>query len=105
MAIREKILLNTQDEIPHSVAIKIEKYEEEETIDRIYATIYCEQKSQKGILIGKGGSLLKLIGTQARVELEEITEKKVFLSLEVKVEKDWRKKDNILKKFGYRQEE
>lgn len=103
--IREKILLNTQDEIPHSVAIKIEKYEEDETIDRIYATIYCEQKSQKGILIGKGGSLLKLIGTQARVELEEITEKKVFLSLEVKVEKDWRKKDNILKKFGYKQEE
>ena len=103
--IREKILLNTQDEIPHSVAIKIEKYDEDETIDRIYATIYCEQKSQKGILIGKGGSLLKLIGTQARVELEEITEKKVFLSLEVKVEKDWRKKDNILKKFGYRQEE
>lgn len=103
--IREKILLNTQDEIPHSVAIKIEKYEEDETIDRIYATIYCEQKSQKGILIGKGGSLLKLIGTQARVELEEITEKKVFLALEVKVEKDWRKKDNILKKFGYKQEE
>ncbi len=103
--IREKILLNTKDEIPHSVAIKIDKYEEDENIDRIYATIYCEQKSQKGILIGKGGSLLKLIGTQARVELEEITEKKVFLSLEVKVEKDWRKKDNILKKFGYRQEE
>ncbi len=103
--IREKILLNTQDEIPHSVAIKIEKYEENEDIDRIYATIYCEQKSQKGILIGKGGSLLKLIGTQARIELENITEKKVFLSLEVKVEKDWRKKDNILKKFGYKQEE
>lgn len=103
--IREKILLNTQDEIPHSVAIKIEKYEENEDIDKIYATIFCEQKSQKGILIGKGGSLLKLIGTQARVELEEITEKKVFLSLEVKVEKDWRKKDNILKKFGYKQEE
>ena len=103
--IREKILLNTQDEIQHSVAIKIEKYEENEDIDRIYATIYCEQKSQKGILIGKGGSLLKLIGTQARIELENITEKKVFLSLEVKVEKDWRKKDNILKKFGYKQEE
>ena len=103
--IREKILLNTQDEIPHSVAIKIEKYEENEYIDKIYATIFCEQKSQKGILIGKGGSLLKLIGTQARIELEEITEKKVFLALEVKVEKDWRKKDNILKKFGYKQEE
>ena len=99
--IREKILLNTQDEIPHSVAITIDKYQEAEDIDRIYATIYCEQKSQKGILIGKGGSLLKKIGTEARLELEEITEKKVFLALEVKVEKDWRKKDKILKNFGY----
>ncbi len=99
--IREKILLNTQDEIPHSVAITIDKYEEKEDIDKIYATIYCEQKSQKGILIGKGGALLKTIGTQARLELEEITEKKVFLSLEVKVEKDWRKRDKILKNFGY----
>lgn len=99
--IREKILLNTQDEIPHSVAVKVEKYEENEDIDRIYATIFCEHKSQKGILIGKDGSLLKTIGTQARLELEQIVEKKVFLKLEVKVEKDWRKKDNILKNFGY----
>ena len=99
--IREKILINTQDEIPHSVAITIDKYQESEEIDRIYATIYCEQKSQKGILIGKGGSLLKKIGTEARIELEEITEKKVFLALEVKVEKDWRKKDRLLKNFGY----
>ena len=99
--IREKILINTQDEIPHSVAITIDKYEEKEDIDRIYATIYCEQKSQKGILIGKGGLLLKTIGTQSRLELESITEKKVFLSLEVKVEKDWRKRDKMLKNFGY----
>ena len=99
--IREKILLNTQDEIPHSVAITIDKYEEKEDIDKIYATIYCEQKSQKGILIGKGGSLLKKIGTEARIELEEIADKKVFLALEVKVEKDWRKKENLLKNFGY----
>lgn len=99
--VREKILLNTSDEIPHSVAITIDKYEETDEIDRIYATIYCEQKSQKGILIGKGGCLLKKIGTEARIELEKITEKKVFLSLEVKVEKDWRKKDKILKNFGY----
>lgn len=99
--IREKILLNTKEEIPHSVAITIDKYQEDEDIDRIYATIYCEQKSQKGILIGKGGSLLKTIGTQARMELEEITEKKVFLALEVKIEKDWRKKDKVLKNFGY----
>ncbi len=99
--IREKILLNTQDEIPHSVAIKVEKYEENDDIDRIYANIYCETKSQKGILIGKGGNLLKIVGTQARKELESIVDKKVFLGLEVKVEKDWRKKDKILKDFGY----
>ena len=99
--IREKILLNTQDEIPHSVAITIDKYEETDEIDRIYAIIYCEHKSQKGILIGKGGNLLKKIGTEARLELEGIVEKKVFLSLEVKIEKDWRKKDKILKNFGY----
>ena len=99
--IREKILINTQDEIPHSVAIKVEKYEEKDEIDKIYATIYCEQKSQKGILIGKGGNLLKKIGTEARIELEGIVDKKIFLSLEVKVEKDWRKKDKILKTFGY----
>ncbi len=102
--IREKILLNTSDEIPHSVAVKIESYVENDDIDRIYATIYCETKSQKGILIGKGGSLLKKIGTEARIDLEKITEKKVFLGLEVKVEKDWRKKQNSLKAFGYEQE-
>lgn len=99
--IREKILLNTSDEIPHSVAVKVDRYQESDDIDRIYANIYCETKSQKGILIGKGGSLLKKIGTEARLELEKITEKKVFLGLEVKVEKDWRKKQNSLKNFGY----
>ncbi len=103
--IREKILLNTSDEIPHSVAVKVTKYSEEDTIDKIYATIYCEQKSQKGILIGKGGNLLKKIGTEARLDLEKITEKKVFLALEVKVEKDWRKKEKVLKAFGYEQEQ
>lgn len=102
--IREKILINTSDEIPHSVAVKVENYFEQEDIDKIYATIFCEQKSQKGILIGKGGSLLKKIGTEARLELEKIVEKKVFLSLEVKVEKDWRKKQNALNNFGYKNE-
>lgn len=101
--IREKILLNTSDEIPHSVAVKIESYTESDDIDRIYATIYCETKSQKGILIGKGGSFLKKIGTESRLELEKIVEKKVFLHLEVKVEKDWRKKQSSLKNFGYEQ--
>lgn len=102
--IREKILINTSDEIPHSVAVKIESYNESDDIDRIYATIYCETNSQKGILIGKGGSLLKKIGTEARLELEKIVEKKVFLGLEVKVEKDWRKKQSSLKNFGYEQD-
>lgn len=103
--IREKILLNTSDEIPHSTAVKVIEYKEEEEIDKIYAHIYCEQNSQKGILIGKGGALLKKIGMQSRLELEKIADKKVFLSLEVKVEKDWRKKDNALKNFGYQNDE
>ena len=102
--VREKILLNTSDEIPHSVAVKVEQYQEEEEIDRIRATIFCETKSQKGILIGKNGSMLKKIGTEARQDLEKIIEKKVFLGLEVKVEKDWRKKESSLKNFGYEQE-
>ena len=102
--VREKILLNTSDEIPHSVAVKVEKYQENDDIGRIYATIYCETKSQKGILIGKGGSLLKKIGTEARIDLEKIADKKVFLGLEVKVEKDWRKKQSSLKSFGYEQD-
>lgn len=100
--VREKILLNTKEEIPHSVAVLIEKYEETEKIDRIFASIYCETKSQKGILIGKGGSLLKKIGTEARIELEEIVDKKVYLELNVKVEKDWRKNNKSLENFGYK---
>lgn len=99
--VREKILLNTKEEIPHSVAIKVDRYEEAPEIDRIYANIFCETKSQKGILIGKEGSLLKKIGTEARLDLENIVEKKVFLALQVKVEKDWRKNDKVLKNFGY----
>lgn len=99
--VREKILLNTKEEIPHSVAIKVDRYEEAPEIDRIYANIFCETKSQKGILIGKGGSLLKKIGTEARLDLENIVEKKVFLALQVKVEKDWRKNDKVLKNLGY----
>lgn len=101
--IREKILLNTKEEVPHSVAVLIEKYEEKDTIDRIFASIYCETKSQKGILIGKGGSLLKKIGTEARLELEKIVEKKVYLELNVKIEKDWRKNNRALKLFGYQE--
>lgn len=90
--IREKILINTKDEIPHSVAVVIEKYEEKEEIDRIFATIHVEHDSQKGIMIGKKGQMLKTIGMQARKELEKMIDKKVYLELTVKVSKDWRKK-------------
>lgn len=90
--IREKILINTKDEIPHSVAVIIERYEETDEIDRIFAVIHVEHESQKGIMIGKKGSMLKTIGTQARQELEKMLEKKVYLELNVKVSKDWRKK-------------
>ena len=90
--IREKILLNTKDEIPHSVAVIIERYEEKDNIDRIYAQIHVEHDSQKGIMIGKKGQMLKTIGMQARKELEKMLDKKVYLELNVKVSKDWRKK-------------
>ncbi len=91
--IREKILINTREEIPHSVAVVIDRYEEKETIDRIFANIYVEQDSQKGILIGKNAQMLKKIGTESRIELEEVADKKVFLDLQVKVRKNWRSSD------------
>lgn len=90
--IREKILVNTHDEVPHSVAVVITKYEEKANIDRIFADIIVEHDSQKGILIGKQGQMLKKIGTQAREEIEESAQKKVYLELNVRVQKDWRKK-------------
>lgn len=98
--IREKILENTQDEIPHASAVVIEKFEEKEDIDRISATIYVDQKTQKGIIIGKQGSMLKKIGTEARLEIEKLTEKKAFLELYVKVEKNWRKNPKLVEEWG-----
>lgn len=89
--IREKILLQTKDEIPHSVAVLINQYKEEENLDKIYATIVVEHDSQKMILIGKNGKMIKKIGTDARLELEKLADKKFFLDLNVKVVKNWRK--------------
>ena len=97
---REKILLNTKEESPHCVAVLVQKYEEQENIDKIYADIFCETKSQKGILIGKGGSLLKKIGMESRLEIEKMTEKKAFLELYVKVEKNWRKNPKLVEEWG-----
>ncbi|OGI23187.1 MAG: GTPase Era [Candidatus Melainabacteria bacterium RIFOXYA12_FULL_32_12] len=99
--IRERILVNTHEEIPHSVAVTIDKYEEKPNIVNIAATIYVEHDSQKGIIIGDKGSMIKKIGTEARGEIEKVLDSKVFLELFVKVKKDWRKKDLSLKEFGY----
>ena len=99
--IREKILLNYDKEIPYSVEVEVEQFLEEEKIIRINALIYVERDSQKGIIIGHGGKSLKKVGTEARKDLEAFFEKKIFLELYVKVEKDWRNKDNKLRNFGY----
>jgi GTP-binding protein Era len=99
--IREKILLNYQKEIPYSVEVEVEQFQEDEHLIRINAVIYAERDSQKGILIGHGGKSLKKVGTESRKDLEVFFEKKVFLELFVKVEKDWRNKEIKLKSFGY----
>lgn len=103
--IREKVLINTHDEVPHSIAVVIDKFEEKDTLNKIIATIYVEHDSQKGIIIGKQGQMLKKIGQSAREEIEKLDEKKVFLDLQVKIQKDWRKKDKALKSFGFVQEQ
>ena len=99
--IREKIFLNYDKEIPYSVEIVIEEYREEPTIDRISAIIYVARDSQKGIIIGRKGEMLKKVGTAARVELEKFIGKKVFLQLHVKVDENWRNSSRELRKYGY----
>ncbi|MBR2178463.1 MAG: GTPase Era, partial [Paludibacteraceae bacterium] len=101
--IREKILLNYDKEIPYSVEVEVERFKEEENIIRINALIYVERDSQKGIIIGKGGKSLKHIGIEARKDIEAFFDKQVYLELYVKVEKDWRSKDDKLRQFGYEQ--
>lgn len=99
--IREKVLLNTREEIPHSVAIGLESFDETDPeITRIDATLYVDQKSQKGILIGHEGSMIKTIGMEARVEIETLLEQKVHLALNVKVRENWRKDTKFLKSLG-----
>ncbi len=99
--IREKILLNYKKEIPYSVEVEVEEFKEEERLIKIRSIIYVARDSQKGIIIGHQGKMLKRIGTDARRDAEEFFEKKIFLELYVKVAKEWRSKDNQLKKFGY----
>lgn len=99
--VREKILLYYQKEIPYSCEVAVESYEEKDGIDNISCLIYVERESQKAILIGHQGKAIKKLGTEARKDIEEFTGKKCFLSLHIKVLKDWRNSDRALKSFGY----
>lgn len=99
--IREKIFMHYRDEIPYASTVDIEAFKEGEAQVHISAVIYVERDSQKGILIGKKGSSIKRVGTEARHDIESFLGKKVFLELFVKVEKDWRKHENKLRRFGY----
>jgi len=101
--IREKVFHNTKDEVPHSVAVEVNSWKEEQDTNliRIGANIYVERDSQKGIIIGKNGAMLKKIGSQARKDIEDLLGIQVFISLWVKVRKNWRKDRGFLKEIGY----
>jgi GTP-binding protein Era len=95
-AIREQVLHHTKEEVPHSTAVVIEQFEEGPRLTRIAAAIFCEREGQKAILVGKGGQMLKSIGTKARLEIEKMVENKVFLQLFVKVEPKWRDSERFV---------
>lgn len=99
--IREKIFIHCQKEVPYSCHIEVEEYIEEPNIIKMRALIIVERDSQKGIIIGKGGIMLKRIGREARIEIEKFVGQKVFLETYVKVDKEWRSTDNKLKRYGY----
>lgn len=99
--VREKMLLYYRKEIPYAVEVVVEEFKEEEKIINIRVLIICERDTQKGIIIGHKGLALKKIGKMARLDLERFFNKKIFLEIYVKVEKDWRNRDNILARFGY----
>ena len=99
--VREKIFLNYKKEVPYSTEVVVTEFKEDEKIIRIRAEIYVERKSQKGIIIGKGGEALKKVGIQSRVDMEKFFGKQIHLETFVKVADDWRKKGRALKNFGY----
>lgn len=101
--IREKILYHTRDEVPHSIGVQVEQMDRDPKtgFNKIWAVIYVERDSQKGIIIGKGGRLIKKVGTEARIDLERLLGGKVHLDLTVKVRKNWRQDANQVRKFGY----
>ncbi|MEM7770629.1 MAG: GTPase Era [Cyanobacteria bacterium P01_E01_bin.6] len=102
--IREQVLLHTRQEVPHAVAIAIDKVEEEAKLTRVLATINVERSSQKGIVIGKGGQMLKTIGSEARQQIQKLVMGKVHLELFVRVQSQWRQSRTHLAEFGYRKE-
>ena len=99
--VREKILMTYDKEVPYATQVIVEKFDESETAIHIMAVIYVERDSQKGIIIGHQGKMLKRVGTEARKDIEKFFEKKIYLELYVKVEKDWRNQENKLRAFGY----
>jgi GTP-binding protein Era len=99
--IREKIFLHCKKEVPYACQVEVEEYLEEEEITKIRAIIVVERDTQRGIIIGKGGDMLKRIGRDARLEIEKFIDQKVYLETYVKVDKDWRSSDQKLKKYGY----
>ena len=101
--IREKILRSFHDEVPHSIGVAVDnmQYEKKKDLQRIFATIYVERDSQKGIIIGKGGEAIKKVGIEARRDLEQMLGCKVFLDMQVKVKKNWRRDLNQIRRFGY----
>ena len=103
--IREKLLKNLEEEIPHGTAVTIEDWKEKKGCVSIRAEIYCEKASHKGIIIGKGGATIKKIGTYAREDIEKMLDTKVFLDLYVRVKENWRERDFNIQDFGFREEE
>lgn len=99
--IREKILLNYDKEVPYSVEVIVEKFDESDDAIHIMAVIYVERDSQKGIVIGRGGAMLKKVGTEARKDISTFFGKRIFLEMFVKVEPNWRNRENKLRSFGY----
>lgn len=103
--IREKMLWLLDKEIPHGIAIEITRMKQKGKVTELHATIFCEKKSHKGIIIGKNGEMLKKIGTMARADIEKMLDRKVYLELWVKIKNDWRNSDFLIKNFGYKDDD
>jgi GTP-binding protein Era len=103
-AIREHVLFQTREEVPHAVSVMVDQYEEGPRLTRIAATIYCDRPSQKAILVGKGGQMLKKIGTHSRMDIEKMVRTKVFLELFVKVQPGWRESRQFVEALDWRRQ-